>query len=1730
MPHREYLISESQTSVQDIIGAITGSIPDAMFLKGRDGRYRFCNAAGAEYLGKSLKEIIGATDDELFGAAAEAVLASDQLVMESGTDHSEEIVSQDRGAPRILRIHRSPNRRNDGLIDGVFCAVRDVTEQREAESAIRKLLIGSSLTGSDYFRSLATVLCHVCETDFVFIGEMSEGETEAVQTLVVAQGDELIGNFRFELSETPCVQVIEKSFYHFPEHVSTLFPRIELLRELGIESYMGIALKASDGTTSGLIALLNRKPFSNPGMAESLLRVIASRAAAELERERAERTLRRNLQELTVLNQVGRVCSQATTLDEILQQTTRVITDSLFPDNCGFMILNATEEWLVPHDSFVVSDETVTTHVVFFNQGIIGKTFQTGRVHRLDDIRNDTDYVQTDSRTRSELCVPIRANGRIAGVLNIESAALGAFRDTEEKLVIAVVDLVAAAWERVTASEKQKSSDQLFHTLVNQAADGFFLHDHNGRFLDVNQRACETLGYTREELLTMSVFDIAQDLEFSESDRWWDQFTPGEYVTREGIHWRKNGSTLPVEIRVGCVETSGQRMILALVRDITARKEAERLSRLMHFSIERAVDPVFWVAPDSTILYANDAACRVLGYHRDELIGNTVPGIDPNFPAEAWPDHWNDLKTRGAFKFESDHRTKDGSSIRTEVTVNYLQYEGEEYNCAVMRDITEQNRVAERLRRNEEHLRLAMGAAPLGTWDRNLETGETYWSENLWAILGHSSCDTVLTFETFKEVIHPDDLDRVLNHLEQCVISGGPFRSEFRIIRADGSIGWILEHGQVLLDSNGKATRIVGVSLDLTDRYHAERTLKDSELRFRTLFERCADAIFLLDSKGRVTAGNPAAAVMHGYSEDELTGLTISELDAPSCHNEIPDRLGRLLNGETLRFEIDHRRKDGTIFPVEVVASLLELNGEPLILAFDRDITERRGAADALRKSEERFSKLFYFSPFSIMVASYPDGRILEANDAFLRLLEFESHEVVGKTTVDLGIWENPNDRLVMLESLKTTSRLMNGEFWFRTGRGNRRLLLLSVEIIRIGEQSMSLAMSIDITERRRAQDSLQQSLATLRATLEATADGILVVDLNGRAIDYNRQFLELWNVNSVIEAKSSRSTQAVNASEMQQFADDIVQRMQQHSLDQPGFRNRLKELFDSPEASTFDVLEFDDGRVIERYSQPQRIAGIPTGRVFSFRDVTRRRQAETSLKETAALLQAISAGTTDALFVKDLNGKYLMFNEAACRFVGKPLDSVLGHDDTDLFSPDSVRLIRDRDNAVITSGETITAEETITSAGVTRTYLATKGPYRDHNGDVVGVIGISRDISDQKKLEERIRESQKLEAVGELAGGVAHDFNNLLTIINGYCDLLMSRIPNEDLSYHWVSEIRDAGRRAAQVTQQLLSFSRKAVHAPLVLNLSACVAESERLLRRLIGEHIQLIVSTDPAASPVRADSGQLDQVFMNLAINARDAMPNGGILQISTKRVTAEEIRRISFQNVPSGHYAQITFADSGHGIPPEVLSRVFEPFFTTKEKGKGTGLGLAVVHGIIQQSGGWIHVDSELRMGTTFFIWLPIATAEVGNTSTEGQRSVKLLHSGTILIVEDEPGVRQMIRISLEACGYDILEAEDPNDAMELLREQPCQIDLLVSDIVMPGMNGLGLASILRKDHPRLPVLFMSGYNELEAQDAPVTDDNNGFLPKPFSPDSLIEMCDRLIQNSRTRMGDGAVSSDR
>jgi two-component system cell cycle sensor histidine kinase/response regulator CckA len=639
-----------------------------------------------------------------------------------------------------------------------------------------------------------------------------------------------------------------------------------------------------------------------------------------------------------------------------------------------------------------------------------------------------------------------------------------------------------------------------------------------------------------------------------------------------------------------------------------------------------------------------------------------------------------------------------------------------------------------------------------------------------------------------------------------------------------------------------------------------------------------------------------------------------------------------------------------------------------------------------------------------------------------------------------------------------------------------------------------------DTAQNHLAERGLREALSLLAATLDSVEEGILVVNRAGRIVRFNRQFAKLWQISD--EVLASRDD------------DRAMQFMQDQVGDPDAFLARVRVLQDEPDQESFDVVPFKDGRIFERYSQPQRVDGQIVGRVWSFRDDTARARARQALEQSEANYRSLIQRAAYGIYRTRADGTFLDVNPALVAMLGydKAEDVLALGNAAGVYRDPAAHpaLLEQYRHSGRIAGVEVDWKRRDGTLLIVR--LSGRAVFDSHG---MGFEVIAEDVTERRRLEAQLREAQKMEAVGQLAGGIAHDFNNLLTGILGFADLMMEQLGPEKPIWLDLQEIRRQATRGAALTQQLLAFSRKQVLQLTSVDLNRVVEQVEQVLRSVIGEHVDIHSEFGTEIRPIRADAVQLEHALLNLALNARDAMPGGGTLVIETAMQRLDRAGSSVDAPIPPGTYVTLIVRDTGSGMDADTRAHLFEPFFTTKGPGKGTGLGLASVYGIVKQTGGYINVESEAGHGATFVLYFPATDEPLPAPSRPLTRESPTVGSERILLVEDDAAVRGLVGVALKRHGYRVLEAASGEQALALAETVQEHIDLILSDVVMPGLRGPEFVAQLKVTRPRSKVLFMSGYPaDAFSLGSEGTDSHVGWLQKPFTTGRLLQKVRELL----------------
>ncbi|MGD9489852.1 MAG: PAS domain S-box protein [Calditrichaceae bacterium] len=860
------------------------------------------------------------------------------------------------------------------------------------------------------------------------------------------------------------------------------------------------------------------------------------------------------------------------------------------------------------------------------------------------------------------------------------------------------------------------------------------------------------------------------------------------------------------------------------------------------------------------------------------------------------------------------------------------------------------------------------------------------------------------------------------------------------------------------------------------------------------------DPVITTDEYGMINFINKAAKEMILSTDENLTGLHLDKvMRLKTAVNSSTSLTGYLENintsglpeGVAVYIGFDKKGRKGA----EVRVKILPVrNAENRLTGY---IFKLKNASEKfLSDKEERYHILFDLSPSGILLED-KDGYIIDANPAVCQSLGYSRDELVGKKVQMLT---HP-DVVHLVE--KNIARLLSGELLKHSEKSIRHdgtvcyMELHETKVPLPGGADGILSLAEDVTDRVIAERDLRHTRDQIQAVLDAVPGGVSWISSDLKYLGVNRYLWEGLNIRP----------------------DEIIGKEVGFMGKSPVFVRFVKEFFRSNAVQIAREVRtsIHDGyrdmlMVAQKYNQNQAavLVGI---------DITRMKDADEKFRKEKRFNENIIQTAPELIITLDEQGTILEFNKYAADLTGYSRVDVLGKNWFDLFVPDEIRedLIKFYHQFYHgTTGLKMNENLIVCKSGLKKLISWQNSLMRDENGNTFAVLAVGLDISLRNQLEEQLRQSQKMEAIGQLAGGVAHDFNNMLTVILGYGELLLRRLSDDEYSSDNLRVIIESANRAQALTQQLLAFSRRQILQPKVVDLNNLISDMGKMLHRLIGEDVKLISNLEDELKPIKADPSQIEQIIMNLAVNARDAMPKGGELIIETANHCVDQNTRTTASDMDSGPYVMMRVTDSGIGMDSKVKEKIFEPFFSTKDKSKGTGLGLSTVYGIVRQSNGHIFVETEPGKGTSFSIYFP---AESGTLVVEESPAIDendLTGSETVLVVEDEDAVRTLVGETLRTYGYNVIEAADGTDGLAITREHQGDIDLILTDIVMPKMYGTEMARKIKTDRPGITVIYMSGHRDLDNhEDGNRMAENSNFIQKPFSPSELARFIKKILK---------------
>ncbi len=1230
-----------------------------------------------------------------------------------------------------------------------------------------------------------------------------------------------------------------------------------------------------------------------------------------------------------------------------------------------------------------------------------------------------------------------------------------------------------------------------FLDLAENSLAGFYVMRDDGLLKYINSRCAEIFGYTAEE----AVDNLRVD----------DVIFPGDWpLVKDSLHGRisgqvpfhhyefrilaKGGDVKSVEVYSSATTYKGEPAIIGILLDITDRRRAEadlKISEAKFKEIFETIEDLYFETDaEGKITVLSPSVTRLTGWNKEDLIGK--PDIDAYVDPDDRRYFLSKLSEKGyVHDYELLLKKKDGAERHASLSGRLIiDKEGQPAGVrGLLRDITERKRAEQALRENELKFRTLFDSAhdAIFTMKDHLFLDCNGKTLNMFGcgkddIIGRSPID-------FSPGVQPDGTPSRMKAIEKMnlALAGSPQTFEWRHQRLDGT-AFDTEVSLNRFDLDG-AVYLQAIVRDMTERKQAEAQLAVSEQQLRAIL--LASPIGIARARDRMLEwANERMCEITGYGLKDLIGRNPLFLyESPAEY----ERAGKLLYTQGVA-ETKWVRKDGVVRDILMQATRAP-GGTHINTA--TDITELKRTEELLRQREVQLRDTaenipgvvyqFYARPGGTMGLYYVSesaqrtfGLKSDPDDFFERFSARIAPECIGSFAASIT------------DAVKDV-KPWNYEGRFIKDSGETIWFLGLANPTSSGREIVFNGVLLDVTERKRAEQALLESEGKFRDLAEKSVVGIYLYQ-DGLFKYVNAEFAATFGY----------------------IPSEIVDRL---TLQDVIFHEDLPLVMESVRQRTSGDVKSKryqfrawarDGTLkhVEVYGSQTFYQARPAV-IGTVLDITDRLKTEEELKR---LSTAIEQSAEDVI-VTDLDGVIQYVNPAFEKITGYTRAEAIGQTPRIVKSGVHDKAFYDNLWKTIKSGMVWTGQVTNRRKdGSLIQEAAIISPFINSSGQLTGYIALKRDITEEAKLQSQLRQAQKMEAIGTLAGGIAHDFNNILTVIMGFGTILQLNMQTDPLK-HYVDKILSAAEKATNLTRSLLAFSRKQPITLAPININDCIKGTEKLLKRLLTEDIELAISLIPEDVIILADATQIDQILFNLATNARDAMKNGGVLTIETRLFEIESrfIESHGF-GIP-GKYARLIVSDTGSGIEESTRERLFDPFFTTKEPGRGTGLGLATVYGIVKQHKGYIDVQSEIRKGTRFFIYFPVAeNTEQKETQVFSGSPKANTGTETILVAEDDTGVRLLLKEILTHHGYTVLEAADGQDAIDIFTRHP-DVDLMVLDSVMPRKNGRETYDAIRNLNVPVKVLFMSGYTKDIILDKGVEEGQVDFIAKPIVPDDLL-----------------------
>jgi PAS domain S-box-containing protein len=1312
-----------------------------------------------------------------------------------------------------------------------------------------------------------------------------------------------------------------------------------------------------------------------------------------------------------------------------------------------------------------------------------------------------------------------------------------------EELERRVQELEREIFTLKQAEEVLRKSERRYRSLVETSSDWLWEIDANARYTYVNSRLREIFDYSPEEVLGRTPFDLMPEEEARRVEAIFSEIAEERrhFSLLENVNVRRDGRRVVLETSGVPVfgpdgEFTGYR---GMDRDVTERKRTEEALKESERKFRAIFDQTFQLmgllTVDGRLIDANRNALQLAGVRESDVTGRL-------FWETPWWTHSAEYQemlreavkkaAAGEFvRFETTHCSSGGNLHCMDFSLKPIMDDsgGVTFLIAESRDINERRKAEQALRDSETRLRTITDSARDAIIMVGPEGEITYWNPAAERIFGYTreeACGQDLHRLLAPPRYHAAYREAFPGFMEtgQGEVVGKTFELVAR--RKDGEeIPIEVSLSAVFLGG----WQVVGLLRDITERKQAEAALRESQQKLADIIDFLPDATFVIDRDGKVIAWNRAMEEMTEVKAADILGKGDYEYAVPFYGERRPIFIDLLDAGDE---ELESRYKnaiksEGVLYAETYVPNVYGRKGAyffetaaPLYDAHGnraggieslRDVTEQKRAEEALKRSEEKYRELVE-NANSIILRMDTMGHVTFVNEFAQRFFGYGAKELLGRNAVGTIVPQFETtagrDLELMIEDIGRNPGCYASKVTENMRRCGERVWVAWTNkplMDEKGRVTEILCVGNDITERKQAEEALKRANILLSTQKETSIYGILAVDENDAVISSNHQFEEMWGFSQELMESQNDGLLVLAAAEK--------------VMDPQAFLERVKDLYADRNETSLDEIALKDGRTFERYSAPMNgTDGKYYGRVSYFRDITERKLMEKTIAEAEAKYRDIFENSVTGIFQTSPEGRFLSVNASIAH--------VLGYDSTEELIDSVIQVPRlyvhaERRSEMLRLIEKhgwvreFEVEYFRKDKSVVWVSLNARA-VRNSTGEIAYIEGTAIDITDRKLLQSQLEQAQKMEAIGTLAGGIAHDFNNILTPIIGYTELSMSSVPEESRLRHNMDQVLLCANRAKELVRQILTFSRKTQQERKLVQISLVIEEALKLVRSLLPStiHIRHSIQRDAVESTAVVDPTQIQQVLINLCTNAEHAMrAKGGTLSVVLANVDIEPGAARGSPDLASGAYLKLSVSDTGHGMDEAVKQRIFDPYFTTKGPNEGTGLGLAVVYGIVRGLSGAITVSSKPGKGTTFDVYFPrVKVAQVPASELSGPLPTG---HGRVLVVDDEKSIGDMIRDMLVNLGYEAVSTHSSTDALAAFRARPESFDLIVTDLTMPHMTGIDLARQILTIRPHIPIILCTGFSDTVDVNRIKLLGIKELLMKPVSMHELAIAADKFLQ---------------